>query len=80
MKDYGVVIGSVIPNELEVNNSVVRIASNVREVETEYEGETRNEYEYNLVEYDKNEYIYLIHEEQSEQDDAINYLLMGGEE
>ncbi len=40
MKDYGTVSSSVEPPELEVNDIVVRVASDITETETEIEGET----------------------------------------
>ena len=86
MKDYGRTRSTVRPSELEVTDAKVFIASNIEEIQVDdpvMEGEeatTHTEYEYDYVEYDKNEYIFLIHEEQTEQDDAINFLLMGGEE
>ena len=60
MKDYGTVTGSVEPEELEVNDLVVRVASDIEEIETEIEGETVTQYQYHLVEYDKDEYIKLM--------------------
>ena len=60
MKDYGIVTGSVEPQELEVNDLVVRVASDIEEIETEIEGETATQYKYHLVEYDKDEYIKLM--------------------
>ena len=60
MKDYGTVTGSVQPQELEVNDLVVRVASDITEIETEIEGETITQYQYHLVEYDKDEYIKLM--------------------
>lgn len=56
MKDYGTVTGSVEPQELEVNDLVVRVASDI----TEIEDEATTQYQYHLVEYDKDEYIKLM--------------------
>ena len=60
MKDYGTVTSSVEPQELEVNDIVVRVASDITEMETEIEGETVTQYQYHLVEYGKDEYIKLM--------------------
>lgn len=60
MKDYGTVTSSVEPQELEVNDLVVRVASDITEIETEIEGEETTQYQYHLVEYDKDEYIKLM--------------------
>lgn len=60
MKDYGTVTSSVEPQELEVNDLVVRVASDITEIDTEIEGEATTQYQYHLVEYDKDEYIKLM--------------------
>lgn len=76
MKDYGTVTGSVEPEELEVNDLVVRVASDIEEIEIEIEGETTTQYQYHLIEFTKDEYITLMTETQEQQTADIDYLMM----
>ena len=59
MKDYGLVIGEIEPVEIDIRPDNVFVASNIQEVTTTdtETGEQRTEYQYNLVEYEKDEYI-----------------------
>ena len=77
MKDYGRTRSTIKPNELEVTESKVFVATNITEIQVDdpvNDGEeqtTHTEYEYNLVEYESSEYIELMHTEQQEQDDEL---------
>lgn len=53
MKDYGLQRSTVEPQTVEITESKVFIATNVEQI-----GE--QEYQFNLVEYDKDEYIRMI--------------------
>ena len=77
MKNYGKTECDVRPESVTVDECSVWVANNVTEVEKEIEGETRISYEYNLTQYDKDEYIKFKLDEQS---DAILELadLIGG--
>lgn len=57
MKDYGRIRGAVRPQEVEMTSSSVFVASNIQSYTEEIEGHTINGYEYNYVEYTKDEYL-----------------------
>lgn len=77
MKDYGRTRSTIKPNDLEVTESKVFVATNITEIQVDdpvNDGEeqtTNTEYEYNLVEYESSEYIEFMHTEQQEQDDEL---------
>lgn len=56
MKNYGIVTGAQ-PQPIEIKETKVFVATNIHEVTHEVEGEEVTEYEFNLVEYDKDEYL-----------------------
>lgn len=65
MKDLGIVQSTVKPSEVDIKDTKVFIASDIKEVKEEgtdgrpgFEG-----YSYNLKEYDKDEYIQMIQEQ-----------------
>lgn len=65
MKDLGTVQSTVKPKNVDVRESLVFVASDIKEVtvtapESE---ESHTEYEYSLKQYDKNEYIQLLQEQ-----------------
>lgn len=65
MKDLGKVQSTVKPKNVDVRETLVFVASDVKEItvtapETE---ESHTEYEYGLKQYDKNEYIQLLQEQ-----------------
>lgn len=62
MKDYGTQRSAVMPEEMEVTSEKVFIATNIHQVTITNENESYQEYEFNLVEYDKDEYIKLQNE------------------
>lgn len=77
MKNYGKTECDIRPESITIDEHSVWVATNVTEKEVEIEGETRISYEYNLTQYDKDEYIKFKLDEQS---DAILELadLIGG--
>lgn len=62
MKDYGKQYSMIQPKEIESTDSDVFLASNITSYETEVDGHTITKYEYNLVSYDKNEFLELQNE------------------
>lgn len=64
MKNYGTQKSAVKPLEVEITETKVFVASNISQVQLEsMEGqEAGSEYQFELVEYDKDEYIHLISE------------------
>ena len=57
MKDYGKVYSSIRPQDIEITDSAVFLASNIETYSKEFDGHTQEGYEYNLVEYTKDEYL-----------------------
>ena len=57
MKDYGRIRGSIEPQTIEITPSSVFIASNVTTYTEDIEGHTISGYEYNYIEYTKDEYL-----------------------
>lgn len=58
MINYGLTYSVDKPKYLEITDTKVFVSSNIQLVEKEDErGETEQVYEYELVEYDKNEYL-----------------------
>jgi hypothetical protein len=62
MTDYGLQRSTVEPLALEITDYKVFIATDIELVEITTDEETMQEYQFNLVEYDKDEYIKLISE------------------
>lgn len=62
MKDYGIQRSTVQPQDVEIAETKVFVASDIKEVtvKDEMEEQEHIEYEFNLVEYDKDEYIKMI--------------------
>ena len=57
MKDYGKTRSTEKPLDIEVLQSKVFVASNIQQVTVVMEDDEHTEYEFDLVEYDKDEYI-----------------------
>lgn len=83
MKNYGKVRGSK-PHSLEFTDTTVRVATDIKEIaKTDPEtGEIITEYEFNLIEYSKDEYIALLQSQITDTELAIVELyeevLLGG--
>ena len=80
MKQYNNVRSSERPADVEVKETLVFVAQDVHivTIEDEMFEEARTEYEYTLLEYTKDEYIFKLHEEQETQNEVLDFLLMGG--
>lgn len=63
MKDYGKVHSLNRPEEIEITDAKVFVASNIQEVELTYDDHTLSSFEYDYQEYDKNEYLLQLAEE-----------------
>lgn len=68
MKDYGRVQSAVKPPEVDVRETKVFVASNIKDVATpETDGQPGfTGYEYDLKEYEKDEYIKLLQQQNEE--------------
>ena len=62
MINYGIVKSSTRPQEVEMTNSMVFVASNIEPFSETIEGYTMEGYQYNYVAYTKDEYIRVITE------------------
>lgn len=60
MVDYGRIRSTVRPEEKMVDEYSVWINTNIQEVEVTMEDDTHTEYEFNQVQYSKDEYIRMI--------------------
>lgn len=60
MKNFGRVRGSVYPSELTITDSSVMVASNIIPYSETIDSVTTRGYEYDYVQYSKNEYIQLL--------------------
>lgn len=71
MKDLGIVQSTVKPSEVDIKDTKVFIASDIKEVKEEGTDEQPgfNGYSFNLVEYDKDEYIQMIQAKNAELED-----------
>lgn len=60
MIDYGRIRSTVRPEEKAVDEYSVWINTDIQEVEVTMEGNTHTEYEFNQIQYSKDEYIQMI--------------------
>lgn len=60
MVDYGRIRSTVRPEEKVVDEYSVWMNTDIQEVEVTMEGDTHTEYEFNQVQYSKDEYIRMI--------------------
>lgn len=57
MKNYGRIRGPISPSPIEITPTAVFIASDIQAYTDTVEGHNINGYEYNYVEYSKDEYL-----------------------
>lgn len=60
MKNYGRVRGSISPAAIEITKNAVFVASNVQEYTETIEDKVVSGYEYDYIQYDKDEYIQVL--------------------
>ena len=66
MIDYGKVKGSIRPSPIEITATKVFVASNIIEYVEDFDGVEVTGFEYDYVEYNKDEYIQYIGEQYDE--------------
>lgn len=66
MKDCGLTRSTIEPKPIEITENKVFIATDVHQIITETDEHKIQEYEFNLIEYSKDEYIKLISNKNSE--------------
>ena len=71
MKNYGVQKSSVLPNNFEITDSKVFVYENIEKIISKIEEQEITEYKFNLIEYDKDEYIKIISEKNEELNQQI---------
>ena len=71
MKNYGVQKSSVLPNNFEITNSKVFVYENIEKIISKIEEQEITEYQFNLIGYDKDEYIKIISEKNEELNQQI---------
>lgn len=81
MKDMGIIQGSGVQAvPLIVGKDTVYVHTDITQVTEDAEGNPVDDlYQYNEVQYDKDEYIELQAKQAKEMQEAIDFLLMGGE-
>lgn len=63
MKNYGIVKSTERPQNIEITSSAVFVASNIQPYEQMFDEAIVQGYEYNLIEYSKDEYLLSLAEE-----------------
>ena len=71
MKNYGTQRSLVRPEPVEVNETTVFTAENIRKVTETVEGQELDAYEFTLTQYEKDEYIELISRKNAELEESI---------
>lgn len=67
-----IIVRSVIkPKKIEILKNKVFVSSNITEVEKNFDDETYTEYEYELIEYSKDEYIKLLAQKNAELENSL---------
>ena len=66
MKNYGLQRSAVEPKAVEITESKVFVATDIEQVTLNMDEQEVQEYQFNLVEYDKDEYIKIISEKNKE--------------
>lgn len=81
MKNYGIQSGSARPQDIEITDNSVFVASDITPFEQEIDGHILSGYHYNYTEYSKNEYILKLHQDVLETQLALCelYETIGGE-
>lgn len=66
MKEYGLTISTAEPKEVEFTESKVFVATDIEQITVTMDEQEVHEYQFNLMEYDKDEYIKIISEKNKE--------------
>ncbi|WP_455057708.1 hypothetical protein [Jutongia sp.] len=63
MIDYGKTRSAVRPDDVEITETKVFVASNIKNFSETMDGQEIKGFEFNLVEYEKDEYIKKMHDD-----------------
>ena len=66
-----IVRSSIKPKNIEILKNKVFVSNNITEVEKNFDNETYTEYEYELIEYSKDEYIKLLAQKNTELENSL---------
>ena len=66
-----IVRSSIKPKNIEILKNKVFVSNNITEVEKNFDDETYTEYEYELIEYSKDEYIKLLTQKNTELENSL---------
>ena len=66
-----IVRSSMKPKNIEILKNKVFVSSNITEVEKNFDNETYTEYEYELIEYSKDEYIKSLVQKNTELENSL---------
>ena len=78
MVDYGRIRSTVRPEEQVVDEFSVWVNTDIQEVKVDHDGDVHTEFEFNQVQYSKDEFIEMISEQNKELNHLMNTIL-GGE-
>lgn len=66
MKDYGLTMAMEIPKEIDIKETKVFVSTDIEQITVETEEDTHTEYQFNLIEYEKDEYIQMMVEKEKD--------------
>lgn len=75
MVDYGRIRSTVRPEEQVVDEFSVWVNTDIQEVEVDHDGDVHTEFEFNQIQYSKDEFIELISEQNKELNHLMNTIL-----
>ena len=75
MVDYGRIRSTVKPEEQVVDEFSVWVNTNIQEVKVDHDGDVHTEFEFNQVQYSKDEFIEMISEQNKELNHLMNTIL-----
>lgn len=71
MIDYGRIRSTVAPEEKVIDEYSVWINTDIQEMEVEHDGDVHTEYEFNQVQYSKDEYIKMIDDKNAQLENQV---------
>ena len=75
MVDYGRIRSTVRPEEQVVDEFSVWVNTDIQEVKVDHDGDVHTEFEFNQVQYSKDEFIEMMSEQNKELNHLMNTIL-----
>ena len=75
MVEYGRIRSTVRPEEQVVDEFSVWVNTDIQEVKVDHDGDVHTEFEFNQVQYSKDEFIEMISEQNKELNHLMNTIL-----